>query len=415
MLANPSTRIRKSHEPVSVRDLVEDYDQRRLSIPPHQREFRWDIGRQRKFVQSILKGYPIPSMLMSKESLVDPALYIEDGRQRITTMSRFRSDLFTVAWPPPNKEHDRKYSDLTNEERATFDHTTILIWKFWGATAADRIEIFDWHQNGAPLSVGERYHAQHASPLVSFVKELLMTPGSGYHDRAVAIWGERGDPVVVPEDFISKDKRRKWLLGATALVLGLVYGPANATKKYEPDRGLITMEISAAKKAAVKKDLERILEIYEAVNTRAPAARPKKWLNAHWDMGTYTGYILYSLSALARAEHEDAQADLEDTEKVEFEDGFYEPNSLRDEPEEWVRIKATWVDYMVSVRRSVNENPTRTLKSVLEKKIHENISKARSWTNDRWMDGYKRVFGIAIEDAASTSDDDDDSDEESEE
>jgi hypothetical protein len=221
--------------------------------------------------------------------------------------------------------------------------------------------------------------------------------------------------VVVPEDFISKDKRRKWLLGATALVLGLVYGPANATKKYEPDRGLITMEISAAKKAAVKKDLERILEIYEAVNTRAPAARPKKWLNAHWDMGTYTGYILYSLSALARAEHEDAQADLEDTEKVEFEDGFYEPNSLRDEPEEWVRIKATWVDYMVSVRRSVNENPTRTLKSVLEKKIHENISKARSWTNDRWMDGYKRVFGIAIEDAASTSDDDDDSDEESEE
>ena len=59
-------------------------------------------------------------------------------------------------------------------------------------------QIFDWHQNGAPLTPGERYHAQHATNLVRFVKEQLMTPGSGYHDRAAAIWGVRGDPVVPP-------------------------------------------------------------------------------------------------------------------------------------------------------------------------------------------------------------------------
>jgi hypothetical protein len=330
-------------------------------------------------------------------------------------MSRFRNDLFEVNWPGVAKSN--KYSDLSMEDRATFDHTTILLWKFWGATAADRIEIFDWHQNGAPLSVGERYHAQHASPLISFVKELLMTPGSGYHDRAAAIWDVRGDPLVVTENFVSKDKRRKWLLGATALVLGLLYGPANGTKKYEPDRGLITALISATKKAAVKKDLERIFEIYEAVEARAPATKPKKWKNAHWDMGTYTGYILYSLSALAREGHNDSQADLPKEEKVDFEDGFYEPNSLKDDPAEWATIKATWVDYMVSVRRTINANPTKKLKTVLEEKIHKGISKARSWTNERWEDGYKRVFGIPITDAVSTSGDDDeeeDSDEESE-
>jgi hypothetical protein len=396
MRANSSTRIRKSHEPVAARDLVDDFDSKRLSIPPHQREYRWDIGRQRKFIQSILKGYPIPSMLMSQESLVDQTLHIEDGRQRITTLSRYRNDMFDLQWPP-NSCMFRKYSQLSDDERATFDHTPILIWKFSGATAADRIEIFDFHQNGAPLTPGERYHAQHSSPLVSFVKELLMTPGKGYHDRAVAIWGERGDPVVVPDDFISKDKRRKWLLDATAFVLGLLYGPANATKKYEPDRGLITMEISNAKKASVKKDLERILEIYEAVNALVPPKSPKKWLKTHWDLGNFSGYILYSLSAAAREAHEVTQSRLDEAERHDFEDGFYKPNSLQDKPDKWEHIKNTWVKYMADVRTTLQDNPTRTLKSVLMRKIHANLSDARSWTNDRWDDGYRRVFGLEME------------------
>jgi len=408
MRANQSTRIRKSHEPISVRDLVDDLDQKRLSIPPHQREFRWELGRQRKFIWSILKGYPIPSMLMSQETLVDHTLYIEDGRQRITTLSHFRNDLFPIQWPP-NTELFRKYSELTIEDQATFDHTVILVWKFSNATATDRIEIFDWHQNGAPLSVGERYHAQHASPLVSFVKKLLMTPGTGYHDRAVAIWGVRGDPVVVPEDFVSKDSRRKWLLDATALVLGLLYGPANMSKKYEPDRGFITMEITPEKKKAVEKDLVRILEIYETVNATVPVTRPAKWLKYHWDPGTYTGYIAYSLSAGVRELHEKTQANLE--KKEEYEDGFYEPNSLRDKPEEWDLIKSKWIEYMSEVRRTINQNPTRTLKSVLKKKIHNNMSSARAWAKFRWEDGYKRVFGLPVSDPNLSDDDSEESDE----
>jgi len=208
------------------------------------------------------------------------------------------------------------------------------------------------------------------------------------------------------------DKRRKWLLGATALVLGLLYGPANATKKYEPDRNFITDEISPSKKAAVKKDLERIFEIYEEVNRRAPATKPKKWLNAHWDMGTYTGYILYSLSFDARDAHNDSQADDAPEVKVAFEDGFYEPNSLADDHEQWALIKKTWVDYMVSVRREINDNPTKKLKTVLEKMIHKGISKARSWNNARWDDGYRRVFGLTVNEASSTEEfEEEDSDE----
>jgi hypothetical protein len=414
MAASRPNRISKKNTSVTLVELIQELDDKRILIPAHQREYCWDRPREMKFIQSILKGYPIPSILMSSRR-VDPHPTLEDGRQRLTAASRFRSNKFSIRWVVDKVERDLTYEGLPSEEQMRFDNETIMVQTFMHANDDDRIQIFDWHQNGAPLSTGERYHAQSNSNLISFVKELLMTPGSGYHDRASAIWDVRGDPLVVPEGFVSKDKRRKWLLAATALVMGLVYGPKNATKKYEPDRGLITAEIPAGKKAAVKKDLERILEIYEAVEVRAAATKPKKWKNAHWDLGTYTGYILYSLSALAREGHNDSQVDLPEEEKVEFEDGFYEPNSLKDEPQEWATIKATWVDYMVSVRRTINANPTKKLKTVLEEKIHKGISKARSWTNARWDDGYKRVFGIPITETVSTSGDEEESDEDSEE
>jgi hypothetical protein len=69
-----------------------------------------------------------------------------------------------------------------------------------------------------------------------------MTPGMGYHDRAVQIWGIRGDYPGVE----TKDNRRRWLLNAIALVKGLRFGPANTNKKYEPDSDHMTAEITPA-------------------------------------------------------------------------------------------------------------------------------------------------------------------------
>ena len=377
-----NSRIRTSYESTMVRDLVDDFDQNRLLIPPHQREYRWLIPQQQKLIYSLLNGFPIPSILMSKSTNGD--LNIQDGRQRITTLSRFRNNLFPIEWPNPDQT--RTYSELTHEERATFDHTGLIVCKISGASPQDLVISFDYLQGGVQLTPGERYHAQYASPLVSYVKTLLLTPGRGFHDRAIPIWGPRGDPVDVPEGYVSKDKKRKWLLDATALVLGLLYGPAHATKKYQPDLGFITKEISPEKKANVEKDLERIFEIYETVNARVPPTRPAKWLKTHWDHGNFTIYMAYSLSAWARETH---------AGKAEFDD-VYEPNSLQDKPDKWEHIKNTWIKYMTEVRTAVNDNPSTNIKRMLERKIHANLSGARSWNNYRWADGYRRVFGLEM-------------------
>jgi len=388
----PISRIRKSFTPYPLADLVQDFDEGRIKIPPHQREFCWDIGRQSKFIQSILKGYPIPSILLSKEALSDPTHILEDGRQRITTVSRFRKNLFAVEF---EKNGDKlTYSQLSTDDRARIDHEIIVAWTFCNATPLDRIEIFDWHQNGAPLSSGERYHAQYASALVNFVKKNLMTVGVGYHDRAAAIWGIRGDPAEPPEGFVSADKRRRWLVSAVALALGLAYGPANANMNYENGRELIVIPISPAKEAAMKRDLERIFEIYEAVQSRLTATKPKKWLNAHWDLGNFNGYILYSLSVSARKAHNEAQRNLPPGQKKDdFEkSGIYQPDSLKDKPAEWARLKEGWVTYIMSVRKKINDTPRQTIKNELLKRIHKGVPDSRMWTLERWDDGYRRVF-----------------------
>jgi hypothetical protein len=405
-----STRIRENHSAITLDELINNFRGGNPTIAPHQREYCWDLNRQDKFIESILKGFPVPSILMSKRR-EDIYPTLEDGRQRLTTAMRFRDDMFKVGGA-----EGKFYSELCESDRLQFDNKRVIVITFSNASHDDRIQIFDWHQNGAPLSPGERCHAQQGTPLITLVKALLMTPGMGYHDRAERIWGVRGDPADLEGP--SKDKRRRWLMNAVALVLGLVYGPGNATKKYEyiVSRHFMTAPISAAKEAAARMDLERILEIYEAVEAAQPMGR-KKLKNPQWDLGTFTGYILYSLSFLSRQQHEAALQDLAPEEQTPYEEVF-EPNGISDQDEEWQRIREGWVTYMTKVRRELEEKPAKKLKTILEECLHKGVSKARSWTLQRWNDGYLRIFapteivenGGAAE-TASTEDDEDESEE----
>jgi hypothetical protein len=407
-----SSRIRENHTEVSLDQLIGDFRERTITIAPHQREYCWDLARKEKFIESILRGYPVPSILMSKRR-EDLYPTLEDGRQRLTTAMLFRDGEFKVGGQGPEGKF---YAELCEADRLHFDNKRIVVITFSNACDEDRIRIFDWHQNGAPLSPGERCHAQQSTPLITLVKSMLMTPGVGYHDRAESIWGVRGDPADLAGP--SKDKRRRWLMNAVGLVLGLLYGPGNATKKYEyiVSKRFMTTPISAAKEAGVRRDFERILEIYEAVEAAQPMGR-KKLKNPQWDLGTFTGYILYSLSYLSRQQHELTQEEFSPEEQTPFEEA-YEPNSLEGQEEEFQRIRDGWVTYMTRVRRELDERPAKKLKTILEECLHKGVSKARSWTLERWHDGYLRVFAPTeiVENSGAetasthTTDEDDESD-----
>lgn len=384
----PPMRITKEHTERSVVSLIRDLENNRIEIPPHQRDYCWTYPQENKFILSTLQGYPIPSILInaSYNDNVKPTL--EDGRQRLTALSKFRKDAF-----PCGKEKDpserRFYSQLTERERERFDDERIIVITFYNATQEQRIEIFDWHQNGAPLTPGERYHAHQSTPLIQFVKETLMTPGSGLHDRASDIWGVRGDFPNVK----SKDKRRKWLQSAVALIVGLTYGPKYMNKNYQTviDNGFMTHpSLTNEKKNAVLEDIKRILDIYETVQHIRPVTGTT-WTNKHWDIGNFTGYIIYSLSVLDREQFNLILRE-SDNSKSNYDDDGYSPNSLASEPDEWNRLKEGWVNYIVHIRKVVQENPKRTFTTILDSYHHSDLSKARNWTLDRWENGYKRIF-----------------------
>ena len=400
MLSLSRSNVRASITPTPLATLVKKFSDKRIIIPPHQRSFCWNSACQEKLIQSILCGFPIPSLLMSESD--DGIVSIEDGRQRLTTISHFSDNKFGIRW---GSSEDITYNDLTSLDQEYFNNYNLMVQTYSGATDTERLRIFDNQQNGVSLKVGEKLHAQITSPLMSLVMELLMTPHVGQHDRAIPIWGVRGDPLDMVEGN-SKDKRRDWLANATALTTGLVNGPKHATKKWTSYLELLTQVITDEKKEGVNKDLCRILEIYEAANARVAATSKNGSDKAHFDLGnSYTGCIMFSLSAKARKAH----ADLPDDDKSEFENldtPIYAPNSLENDEEEWISIKNTWVDYIVCVRTTINETPTRKLKSVLEEKIHRDVSAARSWTIERWETGYNRVFGLDVADEDSGSDDD---------
>ena len=358
-------RVRVSFSTRSLYAIIQQREGDDILIPDHQREYCWTESRKDKFVQSILRGFPCPAILLGEHRTEKPTL--EDGNQRITTAIKYRKDEFA--------SNGKLFSQLSVREQDWFDNYPISIVSYANATQEDRIQIFDWHQNGAPLTTGERYHAHSATPLVKYVKDTLFTPGMGLHDRAVAIWGARS----------GTDKRRRWLQDAVGLVVGLAHGALHMTKKYEHVSQFLTKQFDAE---GVTRDLQRILEIFERTDA---VQRVQGWTARNWDAGNFVGYIAYSLSHKARVAHEQAQLALPAADRVVFDDveaRVYSPNTLAQDPAEWDRLRTGWVGYMCKVRRDIS----RSFKEVLRKEIHKDLNNGRNWGLGRWRNGYMRVL-----------------------
>jgi hypothetical protein len=367
-------RIVKTISSRTVEYFIRNRQNGTIIIPHHQREYCWNMNasetspycptpREIQFIQSLLNGYPIPSILLSRSD--EPGkLSLEDGRQRITCALRYTQNLFGVKW----RGEERTFDQLTAEEQFRLLNEQIPTVEYENATMSDKIAIFDRHQNGAPLTSGERYNA-HETELVQFTKEMFMTPGQGFHDDAIPYWGDQ----------TRTDKRCKRLLTKIGFMIGLRHGPADMNTKYEPHRDFLTTKYPASIREKIKRDIRRILDIYAAVEELYPLEPRKrnKWNKIYDDPGNFTGYILYSLSI-----HEDM----------------------------WSDIKPTWVDYIVGVRHAVEGNSPKKITSVLDQCIHKDMPKTRSWNLERWKIGYCHVFakeydGFSEYDTVQSSDD----------
>jgi hypothetical protein len=351
-------RIRRETTSMDIESLCDDIKMaldpsiddsgKTLIIPEHQRHAGvWPLIRQKQLISSVRKNHPIPSILMGSLK-GEVALSLEDGLQRLNTFLKFYKNELSDA-------EGNYFKDYTPTDQAYFCRYSITVEKYSGADHEARIEIFDNRQNGSPLTSGERLYAHSCTRLVSYTINMLLTSGKGLYGRFTNVWGYRGGD----ED---KKNRRKDLLEAVALVAGIAHGPAFLTKKYDILRTLLTKEFD---ENLTTNALERLLEVYEQAQINCKCHHP--WLKKQYDVGLFSGYIVYSMYHASLPLHRIAEDD------------------------EWEPIKEEWIRFITSVRTE-SEMKIKNMYRILEDSLHRDMGAARAWTLSRWEKGYLRVF-----------------------
>ena len=368
----------RENKEITVKVATDFLNSKAIYIPPWQRELTWKEDRRIVFVQSVMNGDPTPQILLRR--MADLNYGLEDGRQRLTTLRDYRDNLYAA-------KDGRKFNQLSAAEQEKFLSYRIPMQTYWGYSDAEAIQFFLKYQEGVALSVGEKYHAvNEMSPLVKMTKELLMTAGKGFHDRAEKVWGRRCDEMNRKGDNIT-DKNRKWLCDACAIIAGLVWGPHRITKKWKDisteDAGnsMLTMPLHGSDeteeqvKQRVSTKLDIILSIYEEAQRINPISITK--CKKQFDPGFATGHIIHSMSVFPA--------------------------------DEYPMILERWVSFLVQERK----DDKKGRKPLLQR---EEIVGNGAWCTDRWRLGHGRVFAEITEPSISAeeTDDEEESDDDSE-
>lgn len=83
---------------VTVDELVRRVGKSRIEIAPaYQRQFRWDVERQSRLVESLLLGIPVPSLFMATnvDDVKGTTWEVVDGLQRLLSLVNFLGDADT--------------------------------------------------------------------------------------------------------------------------------------------------------------------------------------------------------------------------------------------------------------------------------------------------------------------------------
>jgi len=355
---------RISFEPISFTalQLVNRLNDKSLITPPHQRAGDcWSLPKRQRFIETVQIGYPTAGILQRIKCGI---VSLEDGLQRITSLSEFRAGKFA-------DKNGKKFAELSVDLQQKMDDYRFSGTCYSNASDEEAAELFDRFQNGTPLSMGERMNAlarlNPAGPVATTVR-LLFTPGQGVYDRMIGVWGKR-----VPET-----QRYKTLVNGVMLIITLAFG--ETTRKWvdltenEDKKYLYKALPREMTDAVLIEKLGWLLSIYEEVERRNRGST-KAVLNKQWDIaGGFNAYILWSLNHF---------------------------------PAERERLFEGWVKFLVEWRSD------KTMLKTLQEhtKLH-----GRAWTDSRWEAGYKSVFALPPPPVhAAVAGEDDEEDEEDDE
>jgi hypothetical protein len=181
----------------SIEDILRLSKESVLQVnPEYQRGEKWSSDQQKRLIDSIMRGYPLPIFYLHKieKGIGDyrsVVLEIIDGQQRIKAIHDFAEGAFELFDPVldarqarfPNyilNEHcdwaRRKFDDLSDELRDRFLDTKLTVFEIETTNPHQARDLFIRLQAGTPLSNQEKRDAWPGS-LNEFILKTAGKPG----------------------------------------------------------------------------------------------------------------------------------------------------------------------------------------------------------------------------------------------
>ncbi len=137
----------------------------------------WPHVARSYLIESILKGFPIPKLyLFQVTDVKSRKTYKEivDGQQRSVAIRDFFNDELRLSKSLENEDlQNKKYSELTAEDKRTFLEYAINVDLFVSATSAEVVEVFRrMNSYTVPLNAEEQRHASYQGSFKWFINEL---------------------------------------------------------------------------------------------------------------------------------------------------------------------------------------------------------------------------------------------------
>lgn len=161
-----------------IDDLIHNIKTSKLIINPNfQRNIVWDLKKKEELIDSIFRGFAIPSLIFSiNENGIQMCV---DGRQRIDSILDFTNNGFAIDHPA-NKHKRLKYAALSEEDKTLFLNQGLIVTAYKNIDPYDIQEIFIRLQGGVDFRNGEKYHAMSETSVIKYIRETIVEQSTVY-------------------------------------------------------------------------------------------------------------------------------------------------------------------------------------------------------------------------------------------
>jgi hypothetical protein len=142
--------------------------------PDFQRGFVWDARKQSRLIESILMRIPLPVFYVAEDA--EGRLVVVDGRQRLTTLSRFMSGELKLSLEDRLELNGKKFHDLEPRLQNRLEDCQLHFYIIdFAVPERARLDIFERVNGGEVLTRQQMRNAIYNGPATVFLREEAQT------------------------------------------------------------------------------------------------------------------------------------------------------------------------------------------------------------------------------------------------